>query len=152
MVFGLQRHELLLIKFGLEYVYNKTNSVLKVEEVMPFGIQPIHLLVIAIVALIIFGPSRLPEIGRGIGRALNEFKRGTQEMSESFRDEVTKTNAQPGQAQPPANTMAESRTPPGAQIQESQAGNFCPKCGQSNLAGAKFCNSCGAALPVQTVQ
>jgi sec-independent protein translocase protein TatA len=37
---------------------------------MPFGIQPMHLLMIGIVALIIFGPSRLPELGRGLGPGL----------------------------------------------------------------------------------
>ena len=57
---------------------------------MPFGIQPIHLIVIAIIALLIFGPSRLPEIGRGIGKAIKEFQRGTKEMGEGFKDEVTK--------------------------------------------------------------
>jgi sec-independent protein translocase protein TatA len=57
---------------------------------MPFGIQPIHLIVVAIVALIIFGPRRLPEIGRGIGRALNEFRQGASEMTQSFQQEVSK--------------------------------------------------------------
>jgi len=37
---------------------------------MPFGLQPTHLIIIAVVALIIFGPSRLPEIGRAFGKTL----------------------------------------------------------------------------------
>jgi sec-independent protein translocase protein TatA len=57
---------------------------------MPFGLQPLHLVVIAVVALIIFGPERLPEIGRGLGRAISEFRRGAQEMTESFSQEVTR--------------------------------------------------------------
>ena len=56
---------------------------------MPFGIQPMHLLVIGIVALLMFGPSRLPELGRGLGRAMTEFRKGAQAMTEGFREEVT---------------------------------------------------------------
>ena len=77
---------------------------------LPFGIQPLHLVIIAVVALLIFGPSRLPEIGRGIGKALKEFQRGTKEMSEGFKEEVSKPvdpNAAP--VQPP---VAASQTIP----------------------------------------
>jgi TatA/E family protein of Tat protein translocase len=69
---------------------------------MPFGIQPLHLVIIAVVALLIFGPSRLPEIGRGVGKALKEFQRGTKEMGESFKEEVTKPVADDGTAPAPA--------------------------------------------------
>jgi sec-independent protein translocase protein TatA len=37
---------------------------------------PGHILLIAVVALIFFGPSKLPELGRGIGKMLREFKSG----------------------------------------------------------------------------
>ncbi len=39
-----------------------------------FGLQPWHLIVILAVALIIFGPSRLPEIGKAIGTSIREFR------------------------------------------------------------------------------
>ncbi len=55
---------------------------------MPFGIQPIHIIIVAIVALLIFGPARLPEIGRGVGRAITEFRRGAKEMGGSFMEEL----------------------------------------------------------------
>ena len=55
---------------------------------MPFGIQPIHIVVIVVVALLIFGPKRLPEMGRSIGKAINEFRNGTREMTDSIRQEV----------------------------------------------------------------
>jgi len=104
---------------------------------MPFGIQPIHLVIIVVVALLIFGPRRLPEMGRGIGRAINEFRKGTQEMTESLREEITK----PGEADPsPVKT-----TP---QPQPAAAGNFCGKCGNGNSPEASFCNKCGAKLSV----
>ena len=53
---------------------------------MPFGLQPTHLIIIAIVALIIFGPSRLPEIGRSLGKTLREFQNATKENGRSGRE------------------------------------------------------------------
>ncbi len=114
---------------------------------MPFGIQPLHLVVIVIVALIIFGPSRLPEIGRGLGKALNEFRAGTKEMTEGFREEVTK--ATPETPAAPAGQPAQPAQPavsasPGAA--QPVAGNFCPQCGTANPADARFCKNCGSKL------
>jgi sec-independent protein translocase protein TatA len=42
------------------------------------AISPAALVVIGIVALIIFGPKKLPEFGRAMGTTLREFKKGTQ--------------------------------------------------------------------------
>ena len=36
--------------------------------------QPMHLLVILLIALVVFGPKRLPELGKGLGEALRGFK------------------------------------------------------------------------------
>jgi len=48
---------------------------------MPFGNMGIGgLILILIIALIIFGPSKLPELGRAFGRTLSEFKSATREM------------------------------------------------------------------------
>lgn len=37
-------------------------------------LSPMHLVVLGVVALLIFGPKRLPEIGRGFGKAIREYK------------------------------------------------------------------------------
>ena len=37
-------------------------------------LQPMHLVVIAVVALLVFGPRRLPELGKGLGEAIHGFK------------------------------------------------------------------------------
>ena len=37
-------------------------------------LQPTHLLLILIVALVVLGPKRLPEVGRAVGRSIHDFK------------------------------------------------------------------------------
>jgi sec-independent protein translocase protein TatA len=41
-----------------------------------FGLGLQELLVILVIALVIFGPSKLPQIGSGLGKAIRDFKRG----------------------------------------------------------------------------
>ncbi len=36
--------------------------------------QPLHMIIILAIALIIFGPGKLPELGKGLGKAMREFK------------------------------------------------------------------------------
>lgn len=47
-----------------------------------------EILFIFVLALILFGPRKLPEIGKQIGRALNEFKRASREFQSQIEDEV----------------------------------------------------------------
>lgn len=44
------------------------------------GIGPIGIILIVLVALLLFGPQKLPELGRAFGSTLKEFKRGTRDM------------------------------------------------------------------------
>jgi TatA/E family protein of Tat protein translocase len=44
-----------------------------------------EVVLIAIAALVLFGPQRLPEIARTIGKSLREFRRATNELSEEIR-------------------------------------------------------------------
>jgi TatA/E family protein of Tat protein translocase len=53
-----------------------------------FGLGIGELLVIFVIALIIFGPKKLPEIGRSVGRAMMEFKKASQEFQDSVREEM----------------------------------------------------------------
>ena len=47
-----------------------------------------ELMIIAVVALIIFGPRKLPEIGRSVGRTLSEFKRASEDFKRTWEYEV----------------------------------------------------------------
>jgi len=44
--------------------------------------QPMHLLVILVIVLIIFGPGKLPELGNSLGRAIKGFKKAMSEPEE----------------------------------------------------------------------
>jgi sec-independent protein translocase protein TatB len=49
-----------------------------------FGMGPMELLLILVIALIVFGPARLPEIMGQVGKAINDFRRATSDLSTEF--------------------------------------------------------------------
>jgi TatA/E family protein of Tat protein translocase len=54
-----------------------------------FGsIGPAELILIFVIALLVFGPKKLPEIGRSIGKAMREFKKSTEEIKEKFEEQI----------------------------------------------------------------
>jgi TatA/E family protein of Tat protein translocase len=65
-----------------------------------------ELIVIFIIALIIFGPRKLPELGRSLGKGLAEFKKATSDLQNTFEEEVRldaqRTAPPPVSAPPPA--------------------------------------------------
>lgn len=71
-----------------------------------------EMIFIFLLALIIFGPKKLPEIGRQIGRALNEFKRASNEFKAQIESEISQLDVTESQRQilppaaPPAGTIA----------------------------------------------
>ncbi|MCI0443464.1 twin-arginine translocase TatA/TatE family subunit [bacterium] len=55
----------------------------------PLGIQEIVL--IFIIALVLFGPKKLPELGKSIGKALGELKRASNDIKRSIEKEIDDT-------------------------------------------------------------
>ena len=49
--------------------------------------QPMHLLVIFFIALLVFGPRKLPELGRGLGDGIRELKKGLQDSVNANADQ-----------------------------------------------------------------
>jgi sec-independent protein translocase protein TatA len=47
------------------------------KEVITMGFSPWHILIIVLVALLLFGPNKLPELGRSFGKMFREFKNAT---------------------------------------------------------------------------
>ena len=54
---------------------------------MPFGFHGLDLVVILIIALLIFGPKKLPEMGASIGKSIKEFQKGMKEVTGGHKDE-----------------------------------------------------------------
>jgi sec-independent protein translocase protein TatA len=47
--------------------------------------QPMHLILILLIVLIIFGPAKLPELGEGLGKSIRAFKKAMQEDRDAIK-------------------------------------------------------------------
>ena len=52
-----------------------------------FGLSPVELLVILFVVLVLFGGKKLPELARGLGKGLKEFKKAQKEIQDEINEE-----------------------------------------------------------------
>lgn len=74
-----------------------------------FGIGLPELAVIAAIGLLVFGPKRLPELGKTLGRTLRGFQSASQEFEQEFRSAIgTDATASPTPAEPSAQLAAAS--------------------------------------------
>ena len=62
-------------------------------------LQPAHLLVILAIALLVFGPKKLPELGRGLGESIRGFQKAMK--GEEEKPSPTDTTRPPDTARPP---------------------------------------------------
>lgn len=53
-----------------------------------FGIGIPELIIILVIGLLVFGPGKLPEVGRSVGNSLNEFKKAMSGVSNSINQPV----------------------------------------------------------------
>jgi sec-independent protein translocase protein TatA len=60
---------------------------------MPLGFHGLDLVVILVIALLIFGPKKLPEMGSAIGKSITEFRKGMNQLTEPKEDEHASTAA-----------------------------------------------------------
>jgi len=74
-----------------------------------------ELIVIFVIALIIFGPRKLPELGRSLGKGIAEFKKATNDLQSSLEDEIRaeehRRDAPKAAAPADAASHAENGTP-----------------------------------------
>jgi sec-independent protein translocase protein TatA len=54
---------------------------------MPFNIGPMELVIVLVIALVILGPKRLPEVGKSIGNGMREFKDAISSTGKQDEDE-----------------------------------------------------------------
>ena len=73
----------------------------------PIGMP--EMVVIAVIALIIFGPRKLPELGKSLGKSIAEFKRASNELKNTLEDEIRTEELQDARKSaqiPPTASMA----------------------------------------------
>lgn len=85
-----------------------------------FGIGLPEMAVIAAIGLLVFGPKRLPELGKTLGRTLRGFQSASQEFEKEFRTAVG-TDQPIDIAGPPAAIPPAAETTPAAVVEESAA-------------------------------
>lgn len=108
------------------------------------GLQ--EMLVIGVLALLVFGPSKLPELGRMFGRAMREFRRA----SDEFRSTV-ETNLRINEPDPPPVSV---EPPPAAAVEETVSAPLLPSEAEATPAeaatgsepGEPFCAQRGSRL------
>ena len=64
-----------------------------------------ELIIILTIALIIFGPRKLPELGRSLGRSLSEFKRASNELKHTLDEEIRIEDQRSTDRQRPPETV-----------------------------------------------
>ncbi len=83
-----------------------------------FGYNFTTLIIILVIALLLFGPRRLPELGESIGKAINSFKKAHDDPGSMSQGEI------------PGGTAAQTHKCPQCQKDFSGEFAFCPHCGQ----------------------
>jgi sec-independent protein translocase protein TatA len=87
---------------------------------MPFigNIGAPELIIILIIALVVFGPGKLPDVAQSLGKSVREFRKAATDFSDAAKIEPDKPtvalpapSALPASSVPPANTLAEASAP-----------------------------------------
>jgi sec-independent protein translocase protein TatB len=91
-----------------------------------FGIGMPELIVILVVALVVLGPQRLPELARTLGKALAEFRRQTTDMIEDFQVQAAENGEKPRPQAAPQPVAAKAPAPPTADTPAAPAPDAAP--------------------------
>ena len=67
---------------------------------MPFNVGPVELIIVLVIALLVIGPRRLPEMGNAVGKTIREFRNASSDISEATSLE---TESKPATASTPAS-------------------------------------------------
>ena len=73
-----------------------------------------ELIIIFVIALIIFGPRKLPELGRSLGKSINEFKRASNELKNTLDEEIRVEEQRSTERQRPPNPLGRQPVEPHA--------------------------------------
>ncbi len=93
---------------------------------MPFNIGAPELIIILVIALLILGPGKLPEVGQALGKSIREFRKASTDIQESVKVETTPLPPQAASAQaapsaPAAPTAEQAPVAPAGQSSDTRA-------------------------------
>jgi len=108
----------------------------------PFGMGAPELLIILAVVVLIFGGTKLADLGGSMGKGIKEFKKNIKDEDEEAAATATKTVAAP----PPVASVSTPVAPVATAPTNAVTALKCPSCEALNPANAKMCNQCGASL------
>ncbi|MBN1637110.1 MAG: twin-arginine translocase TatA/TatE family subunit [Deltaproteobacteria bacterium] len=86
-----------------------------------FGIGGQELFIILIVALVVLGPKKLPDIAKALGRAMGEFQRATQDLKQGF--DISADNSYKRKDNEDENSIPETSTPVDEPSDEDKSDN-----------------------------
>ncbi|MBV9328147.1 MAG: twin-arginine translocase TatA/TatE family subunit [Chloroflexi bacterium] len=109
------------------------------------ALQPGHLIVVLVIVLLIFGPAKLPELGKAMGDGLRELKKATG-TEEGAKDAGTAAASTAATAATPVAAPAATTTATVTPISAVAAPQVCPSCRGTVPIGDKFCGNCGASM------
>ncbi len=97
-------------------------------------IGPMEIILVLAIALLVLGPSKLPEIGKSLGASIREFRKATTDVQESMRIDAPAPAAPPASAAPPvavsaAPAVASTQVPPAPQPPTQSPGSGEPQAG-----------------------
>jgi len=72
---------------------------------MPFNIGAPELIIILVIALLIIGPGKLPDVGSALGKSIREFRKASSDIQESVKVDTSPVSAPPASA-PPASASS----------------------------------------------
>jgi sec-independent protein translocase protein TatA len=70
-----------------------------------------ELIFILVLALLLFGPKKLPEVGKQVGKALGEFRRASNDLKRTIEDEMDRANREEPPSPPPAPEAPKAEPP-----------------------------------------
>jgi sec-independent protein translocase protein TatA len=116
---------------------------------MPSWIGPWEIGIVVVIALLVFGPKKLPDLGSSLGRSISGFRKGLKDaqdemktvMTEDAEAKVTTAVIEP----PVVKTEAASATTAGAAVAEAPARAELPKCWGTWEDGHEACLQCTVA-------
>ncbi|HEU4573321.1 MAG TPA: twin-arginine translocase TatA/TatE family subunit [Candidatus Limnocylindrales bacterium] len=82
---------------------------------MPFNIGPVELIIVLVIALLVLGPGKLPEVGSALGKSIREFRKAASDVQDATRlDNPTgqSTPVSPTPVAPPASPTAPAAVQP----------------------------------------